>query len=52
MVGLLCVGCVCGEEKYNFGFTLHKIIFNSAKMAHVTLCIMKSLKERGESWHF
>lgn len=47
MVGLLCGGCGCGEGKYNFGFTLHKIILNSAKMAHVTLCIMKSLKERG-----
>lgn len=52
MVGLLCGGCVCGEGKDNFDFTWHKIIFNSAKMAHVTLCIMKSLKETGESWHF
>lgn len=37
MVGLLCGGCVCGEGKYNFDFTLHKIILNSAKMGHVTL---------------
>lgn len=52
MGGFLFVGCVCGEGKYNFAFTLHKVISNSAKMAHVTLCIKKSLKEMGESWHF
>lgn len=36
MVGLPCGSFVCGEGKYNFDFTLYKIL-NSAKTAYVTL---------------
>lgn len=49
MVGLLGGGgCVWWEGEINRGFTLHKIIWNAAIMARVTLCIMKPWKGIGK----